>query len=775
LFSGDEARSVSRVRDNPRATPKVHAAIIAGLCFGLLTSTVALSPAGHWIERTLALNWIFTARGERSSPADVVIVSMDERGADLPVVTRDDRRWSRHLYAALIERLGKAGAAAIVLDIAFEDRTDEAADQALERALSRSDRVVLFQRLTRTDVGDVPVPPLPRFAKVARAHAVFPLPKLAQRIDYYWPFFHVFEPVSEDDLGGSMNNMHTRVEYALTELPSLPVAALQLKVLYELGDSEFEQFLRERGHMRGTRSTTAFAAHRSLVPAMIELRRTMMGDRFKRESTLQTAWSSVDQDTTVSPLLHALLAVFATPGELQLNFYGPSRTIKTLDHDEVIGVRGISIEALLESISGKVVFVGHSDRSPIDQKDGFRTVYTGDDGVDVSGVEIAATAFANLADGSTLRPATPEVVVLVHVLLGVVAVLIALRARAVHSVIFIVMLAIGYFAVVVHTADVTYRLLPLGVPLLLLLPFALIASILFHHIGSLRLIDRLSRGMRGFLPSRALRDIESDQVERAKPELLYGACMISDVQDYARLSEFLPSERLTCLSREYFALLAEQARRAGGELIDLEGDSMTAVWLGEERVRRHGHLAAHAAVEIMDAVEKFNERHSDTPFTTRIGLHAGEVTAVNIGGGQTYRHRVIGDVVNSTSRLEGLNKRLGTSVLATRAVIDHASHLNVRRIGTFVLKGKSEALEVFEIVGHRTSTPAGEHIQYERFAHALTLLEQGRPRESERCFVDFLRAVDSDGPARFYVDLINGRGPPDVSLDEGGIVRVFGK
>jgi len=724
----------------PNTVSSWRVVIVTGICIGLLGAAVTLSPPGRWIERTIAHDWIFSARGPRPSPKNVVVVSMDERHADLPVVTRGDRRWSRHLFATLIQRLTAAGASLLVLDVVLEGETEPAADRALEKALVQSDRVVLFLRLTRTAVGDVPVPPLPRFATAARRLAVFPLPKGPDRVEYYWPFFRALIPVDTADgmTGGA--GTESGDTYALVELPSLPVTAMLLETLRSTRAGYVDRALPGTGHPgRHEDMPASFATNEETLPAMIELRRLAKG------------------------------------GVLHLNFYGPPRTIATLDHGQVLDAERLGTGPLGDAVDGKVVFLGYSDRSAIDQQDGFRTVYTGRDGVDISGVEIAATAYANLADGSMLRPASPVTILVLHVMLAWFTAWLALRAGVLRAIAFTAAVGLAWFALCVQAIEVSYRLLPLGVPVLVLLPVTLFSALSYRHLATRRQRDRYHHGIRLMVPARALRDIEASRVESAAPERLQGACMITDVVDYSHLSETLSPQGLASMSRDYFALLAARVESSGGELIDIEGDSMTAFWTGAEPETGNGRAAALAAVEIGHALEQFNARHADTPFRTRIGIHAGEVSAGNIGGGRNFRHRVVGDIVNTSSRLEGLNKRLGTSILATRAAVTDVGALLVRPVGRFVLKGKAEALDVVEVVGLQACATAGMRRSCDRLSDAMAALVAGDPENAEQRLVEILATDGNDGPARFYVDLLKDRGATDVSLDERGVVHLGGK
>ena len=85
----------------------------------------------------------------------------------------------------------------------------------------------------------------------------------------------------------------------------------------------------------------------------------------------------------------------------------------------------------------------------------------------------------------------------------------------------------------------------------------------------------------------------------------------------------------------------------------------------------------------------------------RIGLHAGLVFLGNMGAGGRFAFRVMGDIVNTASRIEGLNKYLGTRLLATEEVVAGVDGLLLRPLGDFRLKGKQGVASVFEIMALR--------------------------------------------------------------------------
>ena len=128
-----------------------------------------------------------------------------------------------------------------------------------------------------------------------------------------------------------------------------------------------------------------------------------------------------------------------------------------------------------------------------------------------------------------------------------------------------------------------------------------------------------------------------------------------------------------------------------------------------------------------------------------------------VGAHGHYEYRAVGDAVNTATRIQELNKKLGTRILVSEAAIgDAGAPFLLRDVGRFLLRGKSHAMHVFELFDSRARAKPWELELCDQFAEALRTLGQGDSEQAQLRFRAIQETYPEDGPTRFYLKCLNG-------------------
>jgi adenylate cyclase len=108
-------------------------------------------------------------------------------------------------------------------------------------------------------------------------------------------------------------------------------------------------------------------------------------------------------------------------------------------------------------------------------------------------------------------------------------------------------------------------------------------------------------------------------------------------------------------------------------------------------------------------------------------------------------------MVNTTNRIQGLNKYLGTRLLVSAQVIDGLDDFLTRPLGAFLLAGRTSTLLIAELVAHKQDASREQIWLCEVFAEAMRSYEAQEWPGGCRNFSEILKVFPGDGPARFYL------------------------
>ncbi|SIS38856.1 adenylate/guanylate cyclase domain-containing protein [Insolitispirillum peregrinum] len=182
--------------------------------------------------------------------------------------------------------------------------------------------------------------------------------------------------------------------------------------------------------------------------------------------------------------------------------------------------------------------------------------------------------------------------------------------------------------------------------------------------------------------------------------------LFTDIEGFTTISEEIrPEELIERLSR-YFSHISHVIHDNGGTINKYIGDAVMAMWNAPELCDNHAAAACRAALQARDIVERFNHdliAAGEPPFRTRFGVHCGDVVVGHIGDNDHIEYTALGDAVNVSARLEGLNKTYGTTILVSEAVVaELGDEFETRFVAAVAPKGRAAEVRVYELVSARS-------------------------------------------------------------------------
>lgn len=737
--------------------------IIASLLIGVLGISASLIPVGVAIEENIGLDLLFKLRGLNTPPTEVIIVSLDKATVDNLKLPEDPEKWSRSLHANLTENIVQKGASVVAFDMMFHEPGSFKQDNLFANAIHKAGNVVLCQSLHNetlplTDkngknIGELNIQriikPIPSLEQSAIALAPFPLPKIPVKVSQYWTF--------KTDAG---------------DTPTLPVTVFQIfifdvydefiQLLEKVSPSQTEKLLRDKN---------TIIQNRWIEETMLILRNLFKENSLLGKKMLQQIQGSkiLSSDVKKKRILESLVNLYQGPESRYLNFYGPPGTIENISYYKLMKLDQSSASKQMEiDLKGKAVFVGLSENIRLAQKDGFYTVFSQPNGLDISGVEIAASAFANLLENNSIQPLVFPLHHATIFLWGIVLSLLCFFLSPILAVFGVISLSILYLTMAVAQFKHTGIWYPVVVPIFFQVPIAFFGIMLWKFFETSKERQNIRTALEYYLPEREVVRLSKNVGDvRKNIQTVYGICLFTDAEEYTSKSEELDPNELAGLMNKYFGAIFGPVRRYGGFISDIKGDSVLSVWTTSKPDIAKRRKACLAALDILNSVEMLKHSSDTLYLPTRIGLHSGYISLGSIGAMNRYEYRPLGDIVNTAARIESLNKYLGTRILVSEEVLDRIDELIKRKIGKFRLAGKSKAVTVYELISRLEESNELHKNLCTIFTEGLIAYEKQSWEEAIKAFGEVTKIYKEDGPSKFYLHLCEKykNSPPSEKWD----------
>lgn len=588
--------------------------------------------------------------------ANVIIVGISDKDlTSLP----ETFPFPRSYYAHVIENLERSGVLAVVLDVTFDTKRDSATDAAFENVLNKYKNIVLAAKSEESTGGGKYV-----LSTLERSYGNV--------------FYKPGRRVGITNIAGKDRDDVARRYYPMIAIgnfltPTLGFAALN--IAFNLPDTAI---------------------------ADIQGRNIVLGDR-------------------VIPTIDGR--------SFLLNYYGPSNTFRYLHFTEVIDDSTFKTKEELDlgadidefdidpevqqALKGKIVIIGST--MP-EERDYHAIPLLNPDGTsNMNGVEIHATAIQNVIDQNYIRRADSTLELSLIVFLALVSFLVILRIRQFKiryvvllefaSVAIAALLIFAVFEIAVRSFMNNSLLVNMVYPSLSVV-FAYLGAAVYQYLAERQQKALIKNVFSKYISAAVVNELVANP-EKAKlggdrREL---TVFFSDIAGFTTISEqfYTKPEGLVELLNEYLDEMTTIVLKHEGTLDKYEGDAIMAFWGAPIAQKDHAMRTCLASLEMqkqLAALRPVWKKAGKPPLEVRIGVNTGTMIVGNMGGRDRFDYTVIGDSVNLASRLEGANKQYGSNIMISDFTYQHVKgHVAVRELDLIQVKGKSEPVKVWELLG----------------------------------------------------------------------------
>jgi len=617
------------------------------------------------------------------------------------VLERKKSGWSRSQMAKAVQNLNAAGAEVIVLDLLFSaPDADPNADRELAQAIQASGRVVLARYLPQ---------------RGREENTALPVFQEGMVGDGFIDFF-------SDGDGVLRSTPYFYLKKVDEGWEPIPVFALEA----------FRAFQRVE-----------------YVPDFSGLREIVLGAAGAKQIRLPKP-------------------------ELRIYYYGGVDYFDVIFYNEVVQNRFDPAK-----VKGKVMLIGSSLAlehdflvTPLGRthkadpagSEGSETVSGG-----MEGVVCHANALETLFKGDFIRTATPGLIGLLIILGGVLGFIFYLpKPGALWGLALFLLISIGL-------AGSAFQLFN---RYLLWLPIALVWVVWAGQYLAGIVMQRIyARGQAGFVTQvfgkyispKVVDDIVHGRMKvNLEGQIRELTVFFSDLRDFTALSERLGPQETQKLLNLFFDAMLPIVLEHEGTLDKLIGDAIMAFFGAPRSMTDHPKQAAHTALAILSRLKQLKQEQPQSGIhllQLGVGLNSGSATVGNLGSAHFMNYTVIGDTVNLASRLEGLNKTYGTAIMVNETTAERlGSEFVLRELDLVRVKGKSEAVRIFELIGLQSQLERKKSDLLSIFKVGLTQYRQKAWSAAARSFTQALALDPQDEPSRIYLEraqqlLLNP--PPD--------------
>lgn len=275
-------------------------------------------------------------------------------------------------------------------------------------------------------------------------------------------------------------------------------------------------------------------------------------------------------------------------------------------------------------------------------------------------------------------------------------------------------------------------------------------------------LSQLNLAFSRFVPRQFLQFLDKDSIvevqvgDQVQKEM---SVLFSDIRDFTQLSETITPDDTFKLINSYLQCMEPTIVDNQGFIDKYIGDGIMALFGGEV------NDAVNAGIAMLHRLREYNQERrnqGDSPLRIGIGINTGSLMLGTVGGCNRMDTTVISDAVNLASRVEGLTKEYGVSLLISHHTflgLQQPTDYAIRLIGQVQVKGKAELVTVYEVFdADSPEIKAGKLATLKLFTEALSFYHLQAVEQAAQGFEEVLRLSPRDRVAQLYLKRIRGNG-----------------
>ena len=350
----------------------------------------------------------------------------------------------------------------------------------------------------------------------------------------------------------------------------------------------------------------------------------------------------------------------------------------------------------IEDFNNKVVFIGANaqaqalldiQRTPVSEN--------------FSGLDIQATNFDNLITNNFYRSTSPlynfMLCLLVFVLVFVLANTMSISAALLSSI--LVMLTYFLFTFFMYYNKIAVSLILPELFIIVALACAYSYRYLVEDNKKIKIQKAMGKYLSYDVMQNVVKNIDNISLGGKRADI---TVLFADIRNFTSISESMDANSTTMILNEYFSALVPIIEEHNGILNKFMGDAVLAIFGEPKKNENHALDAVKCADKMLKKVKYLQEKWIDEgkpKIEIGIGISSGEAFIGNIGSSERLEYTVIGDTVNTASRIENYNKVYRTNFLISESTYERVKDfVDVITIKNVVIRGKTNKINLYEVI-----------------------------------------------------------------------------